>query len=113
MPYVRGGLTMQGGGGGGAGAGQITGLADPHLQAGGDFHVIDFGNGNIMAVCPACYAAARASILNDAQGNGVNWNSVNWNSVNWNSVNWNSVNWNSVNWNSVNWNSVNWNSGKH
>jgi hypothetical protein len=96
-------------------AGSVNGLADPHLQAGGDFHIVDLGNGNIMALCPACYSAAKASILADAEGamNGdgaVNWNSVNWNSVNWNSVNWNSVNWNSVNWNSVNWNSVNWNS---
>lgn len=89
----------------------FVGIADPHLQPGSDFHVIDFNHGNIMAVCPECYAAARASILGDSQS-GVNWNSVNWNSVNWNSVNWNSVNWNSVNWNSVNWNSVNWNSGK-
>lgn len=95
MPHGYGGATMP-----------TNGLADPHLQAGGDFHIIDFGGGNIMAVCPECYAAARASILAESAGQGgVNWNSVNWNSVNWNSVNWNSVNWNSVNWNSVNWNS--------
>jgi hypothetical protein len=88
-------------------------LADPHLQNGGDFHIIDFGGGNIMAVCPDCYAAAKASILGDTQAAmGGDGGAVNWNSVNWNSVNWNSVNWNSVNWNSVNWNSVNWNSGK-
>lgn len=86
-------------------ASQMVGFADPHLQQGGDFHPIDLGNGNILALCPACYAAAKASILADAQGAMGGDGAVNWNSVNWNSVNWNSVNWNSVNWNSVNWNS--------
>jgi hypothetical protein len=92
-------------------AAPTSGWADPHLQPGQDFNAVDLGNGNIIALCPNCYASARASILADAEramaggGDGVNWNSVNWNSVNWNSVNWNSVNWNSVNWNSVNWNS--------
>lgn len=85
-------------------AGAMNGLADPHLQPGQDFNIIDLGNGNVLALCPACYDAARQSILAAAEGamggDGVNWNSVNWNSVNWNSVNWNSVNWNSVNWNS-------------
>lgn len=114
MPNAYGGNTMaMGGGGGGSATAQMNGLADPHLKDGGDFHPIDLGNGNILALCPACYKAAAMSIMNDLQQAGagdVNWNSVNWNSVNWNSVNWNSVNWNSVNWNSVNWNSVNWNS---
>lgn len=94
----------------------VTGLRDPHIQPGQDFNAIDLGNGNVIALCPACFATAVESVLGQlssalASGEGgVNWNSVNWNSVNWNSVNWNSVNWNSVNWNSVNWNSVNWNS---
>jgi hypothetical protein len=83
-----------------------SGWADPHLEPGDDFMVVDLGNGNVLALCPACYAAARDSILADAQeaaageGEGdVNWNKVNWNKVNWNKVNWNSVNWNKVNWN--------------
>lgn len=92
-----------------AAGGAMNGLADPHLQPGQEFFAVNLGNGNLLALCPACYQAARESILADTQkaaGDGnVNWNSVNWNSVNWNSVNWNSVNWNSVNWNSVNWNS--------
>lgn len=94
----------------GTATGPTSGWSDPHLQQGAEFYPVDLGNGNVIALCPACYAKAKASILADAGGGGVNWNSVNWNSVNWNSVNWNSVNWNSVNWNSVNWNSVNWNS---
>lgn len=76
----------------------MNGMADPHLQQGGDYHVIDLGNGNVLALCPDCYAAAQQSILGDMQsalGGGAGSRNVNWNSVNWNSVNWNSVNWNS------------------
>lgn len=112
MPRAYGGDTMAMAGGGG---GQISGMADPHVQPGGDFYPVDLGNGNIIVLCPACYKAAVQSILADLQSAGGGeggGGAVNWNSVNWNSVNWNSVNWNSVNWNSVNWNSVNWNSGK-
>lgn len=86
-------------------AGAMNGMADPHLRPGQDFHIVNLGGGNVIALCPACYAAAKESILGDAQGAASGEGQVNWNSVNWNSVNWNSVNWNSVNWNSVNWNS--------
>lgn len=91
MPGGYGGKTM-------AAGTPSSGWSDPHLKPGQDFHPVDLGNGNMIALCPGCYAAAKASILADAQGAlgvAVNWNSVNWNSVNWNSVNWNSVNWNS------------------
>lgn len=77
-----------------------NGFADPHLMPGQDFHPIDLGNGNVIALCPACYKAAVESILADLAGALASSEAVNWNSVNWNSVNWNSVNWNSVNWNS-------------
>lgn len=94
MPRGYGGKEM----GGGQGT-PSAGWADPHLKPGQDFYPVSLGNGNVIALCPACYEAAKASILADAQGamggGAVNWNSVNWNSVNWNSVNWNSVNWNS------------------
>jgi hypothetical protein len=108
MPKAYGGKDLAASGA--EDAPSINGLSDPHLQPGQEFHVVDLGAGNIIALCTACYQAARKSIFGDAERaltgeGGVNWNSVNWNSVNWNSVNWNSVNWNSVNWNSVNWNS--------
>lgn len=83
MPHAYGGATMPM---------PSAGMADPHLQPGGDFHVIDLGNGNAIALCPECYANARMSILNDTQAamdnsatNNVNWNSIAWNPVNWNS----------------------------
>lgn len=95
MPKGYGGKDM-------AGA-PTSGWSDPHLKPGQDFHPVNLGNGNVIALCPACYAAAKASVLADAQGamgGAVNWNSVNWNSFDWRNVNWNSVHWNSVNWNS-------------
>lgn len=70
---------------GGMGGGMMV---DPHLQDGADFHGVDLGNGNMLALCPDCYAAAKNSILADAQAAQakpmqprVNWNSrVNWGS---------------------------------
>lgn len=90
----------------GGAAAPTNGFADPHLKPGADFNVIDLGGGNVVALCPACFAAAVGSVLAQvgsvlaAGGEGGATNGVNWNSVNWNSVNWNSVDWQNVNWNS-------------
>lgn len=87
----------------GAGA-PTNGFADPHLKPGQDFNVIDLGGGNVIALCPACFKAAVASMLaqvgsvvaGDGEGDdGYATNNVNWNSVAWQNVNWNSVDWNS------------------
>lgn len=72
------GSTGAGGSSGSTGAGGSSGStgaktgtpvwSDPDLVPGGDFHVIDVGNGRVIELSPAAYQAAVASIMADLNG---------------------------------------------